>query len=245
MRLYKLIGALTVALTFSFVAVTTASAAETLWKWLPGSVGELFKGKSEKTLLTTIDEGKTSTFDCPKSLLLLTAKEEGKEVESQLLEEGSTGGKDATLALLINQLEGCTFAGLAINSVGAKSGIILVHIEAHNCMIAPKDFGVLLKILPLSLEIPAIKIGILFRGAVIGLLEGAKEGTKALTYGLNLKAPGGTSQEIKKCEGGVENKLEAALDATGVFNPAFEEAKASTLEFDMTKDIEGEEAMEK
>jgi hypothetical protein len=248
MRLFKLIGALAVVLAFSALAVATASAAETLWKWLPGSVGETLKGKSAKATLTSTDPGVgTLTITCAKSSLLLSAKEEEKEVKSELVEKGSTEKKDATLSLLVVVFEECTALGLPVNSVGAPAKTILVHIEEHNCMISvpEKKFGVLLEILPLSLEVPAIKAGILVRGAVIGQLLGAKEGEKVLTYKLDLNAPGGTSQEIKKCEGGVENKLEAALDATGKFEPAFEEAKEGVLEFDMTKDTAGEEMMEK
>jgi len=53
MRIFKLIGALVVVLAFSVVAVaTSASAKETLWKWLPGSVGETMKGKSGEGVLS-------------------------------------------------------------------------------------------------------------------------------------------------------------------------------------------------
>jgi hypothetical protein len=241
MRLFKIIGALAVVLAFSAVAVATASAAETLWKWLPGSVGETFKGKSGPAELKSTDEGKALTIPCKESTISLTEPE--TKVVSELIKEGATEGKDATLSLFVVDFKGCKTLGLGINSAGDKTEVILVHIEAHNCMIEKGKFGLLLKILPIHLEVPAAKVLILVRGAVIGQLLGAKEGEKVLTYKLDLNAPGGV-QEIKKCEGGVENTLEASLDGVNFF-PATEEAKEGTLEFDMTKDTAGEEMMEK
>jgi hypothetical protein len=241
MRLFKIIGALAVVLAFSAVAVATASAAETLWKWLPGSVGETFKGGSKEATLSFKEEEKTLTVTCKKSTISLTEPE--TKVASELIKEGSTEGKDATLALFIVDFEGCTFLGLAVNSTGDKAGIILTHIEAHNCMIGKGKFGLLLIPLQVHLEVPAAKALILIRGAVIGELLGAAEGTKVLTYKLDLNAPGGV-QAIKKCEGGSENELFASLDGVNFFL-ASEEAKEGVLEFDMTKDTLGEEMMEK
>jgi hypothetical protein len=244
MRTFKLIGALIVVLAFSAVAVATASAAETLWTWLPGSAGETFKGTSGEAVLSAKDEGKTLTVKCKKSTLLLSDTVEGKEVHSELLKEGSIEGKDATLALMIIHFEGCLALGLAANSPGDTKEIILVHVEEHNCMIEPKDFGVLLKILPLHIEIPSLKgVLILVEGSVIGLLEG-KEGEKLLTFKLNLKTNAAKEQEFLKCSGGEKDELKASLDGVK-FEPATEEAKTGTLEFDMTKDTAGEEMMEK
>jgi hypothetical protein len=241
MRLFKIIGGLAVVLAFSAIAVATASAAETLWKWLPGSVGETFKGGSGKAVLSTVDEGKTLTIECTKSTLLLTDTE--LKVSSELLKEGATNEKDATLALLVIHFEKCKSLGLPINSTGDKAEIILVHVEAHNCIIGPGKFGILLKPLQVHLELPAAKLLILVRGDVLGLLLGAKEGEKVLTYTLDLNAKEG-AQEFKKCEGGEEEKLEASLDGV-IFNSATESAAEGKLEFDMTKDTAGEEMMEK
>jgi hypothetical protein len=242
MRLFKPIGVLLVALALSAIALAaTASAAETLWKWLPGSVGETFKGKSGIIEFRSTDEGKASAIACKKSTISLT--ETTTKIASELIKEGSTEGKDATLALFIVDIEGCSFAGLTINSVGDKSGGILWHIEAHNCMIGPGKFGLLLALLQVHLEVPATKSLMLLRGAVIGELLGAKEGEKFLTYKLDLNAPEGV-QAIKKCEGGVENKLESSLDGVTFF-PTTVEVKEGVIEFDMTKNIEGEEMMEK
>jgi len=247
MRLAKLASAIVVVLAFSAMAVATASAAETLWKWLPGSVGETFKGKSGKATLTSNFGGSAFAINCTKSLVLLT--DEKEKASSELLKEGSTEGKDATLALIMIDFEGCTVTGgLAANSVGDKSGIILVHVEAHNCMIKlePNDFGILLKPLPVHIEVPAVKGQlILVIGDVLGLLEG-NEGEKLLTFKLNLKTvkSEGKEQEFLKCVGGEKEELLASLDGI-TFVSAREEVKEGTLEFDMTKDKEGEEMMEK
>jgi len=250
MRLFKLIGALIVVLVFSAVSVATASAVETLWKWLPGSVGETFKGGTGKAKILALDEkgAKTISFTCKKSTILLT--DETLKASSELLKEGSTEGKDATLALIIRHFEGCEISGtgLQLSSTGDIAGIILDHIEAHNCMIKKGDFGILLLMLPLTLENQALKIKITVRGDVLGLLEG-KEKEKLLTFKLNLKTAGGETnkfkqQEFLKCEGGELGKLEASLDGI-TFEPMSEEVEGGALEFDMTKDKEGEEMMEK
>jgi hypothetical protein len=236
MRLFKLIGALLAALALSaIVLVATASAAETLWKWLPGSVGETFKGKSGIVEFRSTDEGKALTITCKKSTISLAG--------SELIKEGSTEGKDATLVLFLDDDEECSSLGLPINSVGDKAGIILWHVEGHGCLIGKGKFGWLLEILQVHLEIPAAKILMLLRGAVIGELLGGKEGEKLLTYKLDLNAPGGV-QAIKLCEGGKENKLESSLNGVTFF-PTTVEAKEAVLEFDMTKDTAGEEMMEK
>jgi hypothetical protein len=237
MRIAKLIGALFVVLAFSAVAVATASAAETLWKWLPGTVGETFTGKSGQATLQLAEvEASKPSIVCAKSLLLLP--------KSELLAEGATGGKDATLALGILHFEGCTSFGLAANSEGDAAGIILAHLEIHNCMInaAKKEFGLLITPLPLHIEIPSVKKLILVRGAFVAKLEG-KEGTKQLVFSLVVEQKE-AKQTIPKCEGGVENTLEGSLDGK-TFVKAGEEAKGGTIGFDMTLDKEGEEPMEK
>jgi hypothetical protein len=242
MRLFKLVGALLVALALSAMALAaTASAAETLWKWLPGSAGETFKGKTGATIFTSTEEGKALSIACKNSTVSLI--EPATKVASELLKEGSTEGKDATLALFIVDFAGCKSLGLPINSVGDKAEIILWHIEAHNCMIGKGKFGWLLSLLQVHVEVPAVKALILLRDAVIGELLGAKEGEHVLTYKLDLNAPGGL-QEVKKCEGGVENKLEFSLDGINFFAASLD-AKEGALEFDMTKDTAGEEMMEK
>jgi hypothetical protein len=101
MRTFKLAGALIAALALLAVAAATASAEEVLWKWLPGKAGETFKGGSGKA--TWQEKGGAS---------ILCKKSETKAKEGELLEEGSTEGKDATLALAFIHASGCTTLGL-------------------------------------------------------------------------------------------------------------------------------------
>ncbi len=230
MRTFKLICALLAVLAFTALGVANASAAEKLWKLLPGSAGETFTGSSGKA--TLVNTATSLTIICQKSVVLLA--------DASLLEEGSTEGKDATLALAMIHFENCTSAGLAINSVGDPAKTILVHVEIHTCLIKASDFGLLIKVLQVHLEVPAAGKLILIRGAVIGLFEG-KEGTKAKTFGLKVLAPGNV-QEIKLCEGGTENTLESATEGE-VFSAATENAEKGALTFDGTKDVNGEEPM--
>ncbi len=230
MRASKLIGVLIFALAFSALGVATASAAEKLWKLLPGSAGETFTGSSGKVTFTSSSSG--STITCNKSKITLA--------NASLLEEGSTEGKDATLALAIMDLEACSSAGLAINSVGDPAKTILVHLEIHTCLVKANDFGLLFKWLQVHEEVPATGKLLLLRGAVIGLFEG-KEGTKAKAFGVNVAAPGNV-QEIKLCEGGTENQLEEAVEGE-VFSAATENAEKGAITFDGTKDKAGEEPM--
>src|SRR5674476_93551 len=176
MRTIKLIGAMFVVLAFSAVAVATASAAETLWKWLPGSVGETFTGKSGKE---TLQAG--ISFTCAKSTIKL--------VGAELTE--------ATLGKATVDFEECTTAGLPMNSVGDAAKTILAKLAIHNCMIKAGDFGLLFKLTEeVKVEVPSTKLTIIFKGSFVGLIEG-KAGTKALTFLLNIKQKEG-KQEIEK-----------------------------------------------
>ncbi len=231
MRTFKLICALIVVLAFTALGVANASAAEKLWKLLPGSAGETFTGSSGTA--TLVNTSTTLTIICKKSTVALA--------NASLLEEGSTEGKDATLALAIIDFQECTSAGLATNSVGDPAKTILVHVEIHTCLIKANDFGLLIKVLQVHLEVPAAGKLILIRGAVIGLFEGV-EGTKAKTFGLKVATNAAKEQEIQKCEGGEVNKLEAATEGE-VFSAATENAEKGALTFDGTKDKAGEEPM--
>jgi hypothetical protein len=234
MRSVRLIGVLIAMLAVGAITIATASAAETLWKWLPGSVGETLTGKTGKFTIS----GKSGTFTCSKSTIALP--------NASLLEEGSTEKKAATLALVKVDIEGCTSLGLPVNSVGDSSGTILLHFKIHNCMIGANHSGWSLVIFGnLHVEIPATKLLWLFRGFLIILLE-AKEGTKAKTFSFNMKTVKGEGkeQEFKKCEGGEEAKLEGAVDSE-TFEPVTMETKEASITFDGTKDKEGEEMMEK
>jgi hypothetical protein len=228
MRIFKLISALIVLGAFSAVALATASAVETLWRWLPGSAKETLKGGSGKATLQ-VEEGEKGekpgpSITCTKSELLLT--------ESELLE------KEAKLALAQIHITGCKTLGLAINSVGDAKEVVLKHVEIHNCLIKEKDFGLLIKLLPVTLEVPATKLTINIQGVIIALVS--KVG--ANKYELNITQKAGL-QEIQKCEGGVKETLEVKIDAQPKFMEAGEEATGANGEFDKVIDKVEEQIM--
>ena len=230
MRTFKLIGALALVLAFSAIGVASASAAETLWPWLPGSKGETFTGKSGEAKLQ-IDGG--SAIKCVKSLTLLPG--------SELTENA------ARLWLATIHFEECTESvfGQPVKSLGDDPGIILVHILLHNCMIAAGDFGVLVKPLPVYLEIPNLGNQLInVEGSFVGRIKAlAGEAGKPKHYELDIKQAGGL-QTIEKCEGGAKETLLASINENP-FKTAAEEATAGLLLFDGTLDKEGEEMMEK
>jgi hypothetical protein len=232
MRIFKLIGALVVVLGFSAIAVATASAAETLWKWLPGTVGETFTGKTGSITWQVKGGG---TVKCTKALILLTDSE--LKLSSELMKEGSIEGKDATLWLAVIHLEGCTTGGLALNSLGDKAGIILFHVEIHNCMIKKEHFGLLIKPLLIHLEIPAAKTLLELLGSFIALIEALP--TEKRHFELNVTQVGGV-QSIEKCEGGEKDTL-----LTSENHGAFVQAALEAKEFLILFDKEEETMMEK
>jgi hypothetical protein len=238
MRIFKLIGALVVVLAFSAVAVATASAAETLWKLLPGTVGETFTGKSGKATLQ-IKGG--ASIKCEKSTILLTSEEVEGKPKSELLKEGSTEGKDATLALAVIKFEGCNSAGLEAHSLGDSAKIILVHVEIHTCMIKKEHFGLLIKPLLVHLEVPEAKQLIEVLGDLVALLEALP--TEPKHFELNITQVAGV-QGIEKCEGGEKETLESSVNH-GPYIQSGEEAKEGLLLFDGTFDKAGETMMEK
>jgi hypothetical protein len=231
MRIFKLIGALVVALAFSAVAVSTASAAETLWRWLPGTVGETFEGKTGEVTLQMKGGG---TIKCQKSLVLLSNAE--AKVNSELIKEGSTEGKWATLALALIDFESCTTAGLSINSLGDKPGIVLAHVEIHNCLIKKEHHGLLIKPLPLHIEVPAVKELLEVTGNFIALIQPLI--SEPRHFELNITQKEGI-QGIEKCEGGNAETLLVSVNE-GAFVQSGEEAKEGLLLFDK----EGQEMME-
>jgi hypothetical protein len=230
MRTLKLIGAIIAVLAFGALGAANASAAEKLWKLLPGSVGETFTGSSGAATLTS----KGLTIQCTSSSSALT--------EGSLLEEGSTEKKDATLALVIIIFTGCQSAGLAINSEGSAAKTIRVHLEIHFCFSIGPLYFFLLKLLRVHLVVPAVPgFLILLQGGVIGKFEGTEK-TKAKAFGLKVATNASKEQEFTKCEGGEATKLEAAFEGEK-FEPATENAAEGKITFDGTKDKEGEEPM--
>jgi hypothetical protein len=235
MRILKLIGALVAALAFSAVAVATASAAETLWRWLPGSVGETFEGEQVGAGAFT-SAGKL-VYKCEKGSLLLAG--------SELTKEGSTEKKSATLGLATIHFEGCTAAGLALNSLGDAAKVILMHVEIHNCVInkANKEFGLLILPLPVHIEVPSVALLILIleKGSFVVKVEpeaGSKE-----TFVITARAKeAGKTQEPEKCEGGEKETLlwkdDAKAEETATLETQFR------IHFDKTLDKEGQTIME-
>ena len=223
MRILRLACALVAALVLGAFAVATANAAETLWRWLPGSVGETFTVKSG-TVTFQFKGG--ATFNCTASEIALAG--------SELIKEGSTEGKDATLALAVLKITGCKALGSGIHSVGDSVETILLHLEIHNCLIKSGDFGLLIKVLETTIEGLIGASSFVLKGSFIGLV--ANSG--ANKYPLNIKQTAG-AQEIEKCEGGEKDTLLASTNG-GAFTQTALEVKEDTLSFDKTKDKEEE-----
>ncbi len=228
MRTFKLIGALVLVLVSSAIAVASASAAELLWTLLPGTKGETFTGKSGKATLegATVSKNKIT---CPSSTILLTFEGNSSELT------------EPSLALALIHFEKCKALGtLPVNSLGDGKEIILAHLEIHFCMIKPGDFGLLIKTLPVHLEIAVPALLISVEGAFIALvspLTGDKKHFEALIEQEKGK------QKIEKCEGGTAQTLTSKTDNEPVEN-AGEEAKEGLLLFDGTIDKAGEEMMD-
>jgi len=113
---------------------------------------------------------------------------------------------------------------------------VLIHLEIHNCMVGNGDFGWLIKVLPVEITL----FGLL-EGSFVALVEG-KVGSKALAFKLNIKQQKG-KPEIEKCEGGEAEGLKSRIGVET--QPTAWEFKEAEVAFDMTKDKEGEEMMEK
>jgi hypothetical protein len=197
MRTFKLIGGLVMVLAFCAFSVASASAEEILWRWLPGPAKESFSGKSGKAKLQEVKEGEKGggAIDCETSELLLSF--EGKN--SELIEN------EARLELWFVHFLKCTSAGLPVESLGDKPNAILVHLEVHHCLIEKGRFGLLIKLLPVHLEVLAGGVPVallLIEGAFIAEIKK----TAANSYELIAEQKEG-KQAIEKCEGGKVNTL--------------------------------------
>jgi hypothetical protein len=231
MRTFKIICALALVLVSSAIAVASASAAETLWRFLPGTKGETFTGKTGTATLETVAGAK---IVCTGSTILLTFGGSSSELTE-------TGG---SLALALIHFTGCKVEGiLPMNSKGDEKEIVLAHLEIHTCIIKKGDLGLKLETLPIVLEVPAVALTIEVKGAFIALVT-PLETPKSKHDELNIKQTKG-KQEIEKCEGGVKQTLLFKDDA-GAFEETSEgiAEKTGLLLFDATKDKEGEELME-
>jgi hypothetical protein len=218
MRTFKIVGALLAVLALTAVAAATASAEVVLWKFLPGKVGETFKGESGKAKLQA--KGSAS-IECKKS--------ETKAKEGELLEEGATEGKDATLALAFIHFSGCTSAGLAVKSDGDSSGIILDHLEIHSCTLSGGRWGLLIATLPVHIEVVATGLLFVVTGNFVSELVAA-EGPPSKKWNLNINQTEG-KQEIESCEGGTAQSLQTAIDG-GANIQSGEAAKEGAIEFE-------------
>ena len=220
MRAFKLISVLAMALALGAIAAATASAANPP-VFLPGAPKTTFINGSGKATLTTAAGLK---IICEKS-----------KSTGELLGAGTEDSKEA---LMIIDFEGC-FAepgGFPLNSAGDPAKTILVHVEAKSCTISesPLVGGILLKPLPLTIEVPTLKLTIKIEEGsdVIGRL--LPENVAALRFALDLNAPAGV-QELKECkdkagETALKEGLKVKVDE-GAVEAASQEAKEGFIEF--------------
>jgi hypothetical protein len=160
MRLLKLTSVLGLAILLS--AVATASALKP--SFLPGKAATSFTGKSGALVWQTKGGG---AIACGASEISKGAGE--------LL--GSTS------LLFVATFTKCAFAGITMNSLGDASGIILVHMEGETCTIStsPLVGGLLLKPLPLHLEVPSTKLLLTLEGSFVGTLSPENKSTLVIT----------------------------------------------------------------
>ncbi len=220
MRILKIASALVTMLAFTAIATATASAAETLWEWLPGETGTEFTGESGKAKLQ-VKGGASIT--CTQSRILN--------------KEGSITG-ERTLALAWIHFTGCKTLGTPVNSLGDESEIILVQVHIHNCLIEPGGedghLGWLLKVSPLHLEVPSVSLLLSVQGSLVVLMTTA--GRMAKTFAPVVEQTAG-QQKVGKCEGGKpEYKLETSTDG-GEFAQSGLEVKEGTITFAAEQDV--------
>lgn len=213
MRHLKLVGTLLIlALAASGLASATASAANP--EFLDNVIGNTFTGTSGEGEL--LDPVTKLAIKCKKDTLLLADNE-------------VTGPKTVKAGV---HFEGCTIGGLAANSLGDKSGIILVTATGTLCYINQpnKHVGVLLTITPVHIEIPTLAQLLEVKGTVLGLMTPVNE---LKTAGFKLVINKAIAKE--KCENGVLDQL--LLEQEHNKKPlAAEEVTTEEITFD--KDIE-------
>ncbi len=213
MRTFKLISALIMVLAFTAIVASTASAAETLWLFLPGLEGETFTAKSGKL---TLQEKTGAAIQCQETSISLV--------------DGTIVGTTKTLALAILHIGKCAVTGITFNSLGDPAGIVLKHVEIHTCIIStsPLVGGLLIKLLPLHLEVPAAKLLIEITGSFVAPITPNE--TKTKKYKLDIKQIAGL-QEIKLCLGGSEETLLVSDDGKEPIQSGLE-AENFELSFD-------------
>ncbi|HUA74309.1 MAG TPA: hypothetical protein VL988_06080 [Solirubrobacteraceae bacterium] len=215
MRGFKLVATLLAVLALGAIAAATASAAP---EFLPGAAGTTFTGKSKKAKLQ-VKEG--ATIECS-----------GSKASGELL------GK--TTALFIVTFEGCKSLGLAANSLGDSSGIILVHVEAETCFInlSPLEAGLIIKPLPVHIEVPAAEQLVLVEGDFAAKIEPINTST---TSGTLVIAQKGGVQSIDGCRNAANELVKHTLTTVENENTSpkqsGEEAAEGTLSLSVAQEL--------
>jgi hypothetical protein len=131
----------------------------------------------------------------------------------------------------------CTFTGLAVNSLGDKSGIILVLVLGLLCLFkdgTPLEVGVFFELKnPLHLEVPTLGELLEIKGSVIGLFASADLNVlKTGVYKLTLAKPNPKECEGKKASLLTETEHNAKPEAS-------EEITTEEITFDKDVKIDG------
>ena len=234
MRTFKYLGALILVLAFSMIGVASASAAEVLWPFLPGSVGETFTGQLDEGE-GILQEDSGGAFKCKKL-----------EITASLLEEGSVNKKDATLSLGLLNFKECSALGLEVHSEGDANGVILAHVEIHNCLVTWLGTAKLDGVLILPLETKLFIGATLFTTILDKKAEGVKPATALVApikkigvshYLIDAKQKSGL-QELQECEGAaIKAHLMTLLPKATEEKEAAEEIKA-LIKFSKKIDVE-------
>jgi hypothetical protein len=212
MRIFKLIGAMLIVLALTAIATATASAAETLWAWLPGATGTKFTGESKEARLEEKGGGKIT---CKAS----TASGE------------ITGEK--TLGLATIDFTGCLAFGFAALTLGDSKELILVHVHIHNCRIpGGSHAGLLFKPLPVHIEIPVLSRLLKIEGSFVAEITPNEKSANEFKLIIE-QSKGG--QSIPECEGGSKETLLTSTNE-GAFVQSGEEAKEGTVHFGIAQE---------
>jgi hypothetical protein len=213
MRIFKLASALGLVLALTAIAASSASAAA---EFKPGAAKTPFTGKSGEA---TLQVKGGASIKCKASEVL--------KGEGELL-----GPKTA---LFIIHLTGCTSLGLAENSLGDSSGVVLAHYEVETCTISTKPLfgGLLLKLLPLHIEIPAASVLLLEEGSFVSGLSPENKATKEFALKIEQKEGKQTIDGCLNAEGTkvVPETLTTSENGKAAVASA-EEAKSGTLLFE-------------
>jgi hypothetical protein len=205
MRLFRLVGTLFAVLAFSTVVVAVASAAETLWRWNPGTTGATFTGSSGKV---TLQVKGGAAITCEKSAL-----------KGSLTSEQTLGVGTVTVTI-------CTLTGLAVLGLGDTAQTVTLHGAFHDCLISSGDAGLLIKLSePVHVEVPSTGLLMVFTGSLL-VLALPNKSKKTGPFPLNAAQTAGV-QAIEKCEGGTAQKLEASTDGSANVQTGAEMKEAS------------------